>query len=70
MTAQPERCETCRCWRQHTDDHDLGDCRRFPPTLPGMTLQSGRKTVAFPELARNGWCGEWRKRDASGEADG
>ena len=60
-----KRCGTCVFWRFgcSTDDFDqklhpdnyIGDCRRYPPMLPGGTEES-----EFPLVEAGEWCGEYK----------
>ena len=46
-----ESCGLCRFWDQTPDEdgHDIGICRRFPPTYEGWAMSQGRD-----------WCGEFQ----------
>lgn len=46
-------CSSCRFWLEMADEdgHELGQCRRYPPTYDGWAMTSG-----------GDWCGELRPR--------
>lgn len=50
MTSRTLECARCRFWSRVPDDdgHELGQCRRFPPSYEGWVM-------AFS----HDWCGEF-----------
>lgn len=74
-----ECCETCRFFRAPwSKEPDIGQCRRFPPTVPCMDAppSTGRKErkprlvedhgvmlTSYPLALADEWCGEWRAAD-------
>lgn len=69
----PDTCSTCRF--RHPDERPgyegAGECRRFPPVVgvwtfthpDGGASQPGFEQH-FPWMQADGWCGEYRARDA------
>ena len=59
-----ESCQACRYYLEYEDleeidiesEDDLtGICRRYPPVVyPSLTALS-----VYPDVSRNGWCGEY-----------
>ena len=73
MTAQRERCETCRWWRYMTTKTGrtdrpvpIGACRRFPPTI--TMNNNGKIASRNPTTCGHDYCGEWKERDDGGAA--
>lgn len=69
-----ERCDGCRYWRKidssRDDDHIIGECRRYAPTIVAGMVPEGATMDAFdeherriwPETDDSDWCGEWRAK--------
>lgn len=68
-------CSDCRFWVREADDHPLGECRRFPPTvLAGDSLPDNPESSGFdaldpeslmirsiwPITTESSWCGEFK----------
>lgn len=49
-----DTCENCGCWRRAELSDDLGECRRFPPTIPN---NMGGADFA-PATSADFWCWE------------
>lgn len=70
-----ERCKNCRFW-DDSDQRDaadvliplkglvegsvLGDCRRFPPSIPFSSSVQVDMNASHPMTWEDGWCGEWQ----------
>jgi len=55
-------CKTCRFFIEH--ENDVGECRRFPPTV--VMQQNHETRTVFPRVYENYWCGE---HDSKPDAD-
>jgi len=52
------KCENCRFFED-------GLCKRSPPkfTLQYNNIQGrDQSIVAYPDVSKNDWCGEWRSK--------
>jgi hypothetical protein len=62
-----EGCETCRFSVPVVPDHcEPRRCLRFPPQYVGNPAEDDSVDIggfAFPWVAADDWCGEWRARD-------
>lgn len=58
-------CKDCRFWCEQDDpdaDKSLGECRRYPPTIPWRETSDPACTYdpnEFPLVHRDVWCGEF-----------
>jgi len=54
MTPAISSCARCRYWTPVPDEdgHNLGQCRRFPPSYEGWAMTFG-----------DDWCGEFEPSD-------
>lgn len=68
-------CSDCMFWVREEDERQLGECRRFPPTvLAGETLRDNPESSGFdpldaesimirsiwPITTESSWCGEFK----------
>lgn len=77
MSDKPE-CGRCRFWQADDESEDQGICRRFPPVLSDLRLESlaAARSITtleaiqesdaweFPATRQYGWCGEFMATDA------
>lgn len=61
--SEPERCETCRFWRD-LGPWSVGSCRRRAPLLGNRGDDCGGKMGDWPTTRRENWCGEWQRKAA------
>ena len=57
MKIGTERCGNCKYWDKKS--HDVGGCRRRPPTVLNF---NGQIVSTFPSTGPKHWCGDWRTK--------
>lgn len=69
--TKPE-CKDCRFWCEQEDpdaDTSVGECRRYPPTIPWREASDQvcpYDPNEFPLIHEDDWCGEFKPRDVAG----
>lgn len=71
-----ERCDECRWWDDSPSRNArgeliadegtglvIGECRRFPPTIPFESSFSGDLNAKFPSTYPHIWCGEFKEKE-------
>lgn len=58
-------CGGCRWWMRI--DSDVGQCRRYPPSLV-VDIDPGVVSL-WPDTKRTRWCGEWAAIALEGKPD-
>ena len=61
-----EQCGACRYAMTDPQDLSMIFCRRYPPTVQVLGMQNGSvsKATSYPQVTRQGWCGEFASRPA------
>jgi len=54
MPITIHQCSTCKFW--YWDHTEIGDCRRYPPSM-----RAGTKVDGFPKSFGDYWCGEYKQ---------
>jgi hypothetical protein len=54
------RCETCEWYSVGGATRYDGECRKLPPTV--VCDDEGSVKTRFPEMLRDEWCGEYRRK--------
>jgi len=50
-------CAMCKHFFRHHETADVGQCRRYPPTMPSSAALNSRGEHPF--VTKGHWCGEF-----------
>ncbi len=71
---RPSVCKHCRFWVPAYKRMTIGQCRRFPPSVPDefdidleekLVKESDYATGVWPRTIDDDWCGEFQPREES-----
>ena len=60
-----KQCGDCKFWNPPEAIGNAGECRKNPPTMQPMPMQSAAGQMGmtihgiFPPAKRDAWCGQW-----------
>lgn len=61
-----QKCGNCIYWQEvggHLDGPNIGNCRRYPPTIHPDSNNLSDLYGESPQTRSENWCGEWAMND-------
>lgn len=60
-------CNNCKYYRQGTRNDTIGQCKRYPPTIPELPPVEGRthRVTLWPIVYHYDLCGEWKEKEVT-----